>query len=435
MPDFNTAFGELQAALRDLDGDGVPDPVASVPPNAMAAFGGFPQMVAENPRGWGNAPPAPQSPMQQEPWNFQGEIRNVQRPQEYTAPLAEMTPPVIPGAGAILQAAPRIAGAVALGAGLSAMTGTEGEGTESPLQNLYSQQSALAQRRDAVVSQRDQEGASGKGPKWQALDQEAQRLDAQLSGINAMIRDENNKNSPEHQLEMQRKADELAAEQKAREAATPFRERYPNAAGALPMAGLAIAGAIPGAIGAKKAVGSFFPASYAGRMRAGISEAEAAIASGDRNAMEVSRRYLDNLVTAKPTRGGNAMEAFAAGASGGGLAAEANMFPDQYDAYNLPEGPQQEAARGRALDPRNYLERGAIGTLTGLSGYKIGSKLPERQPDIPRANAMADFMRGNPVSSAPPTSAKVVTRVKGKDGVVRYHDEVGNFTSAPNAKK
>jgi hypothetical protein len=43
MADFNTAFRELQAALVDLDGDGVPDPVGSVPPqpaNAMAAMRG-----------------------------------------------------------------------------------------------------------------------------------------------------------------------------------------------------------------------------------------------------------------------------------------------------------------------------------------------------------------------------------------------------------
>lgn len=48
--DFNRAFAELQAAMADLDGDGVPDPVASVPPqqggNAMAQMAqGQPGMV------------------------------------------------------------------------------------------------------------------------------------------------------------------------------------------------------------------------------------------------------------------------------------------------------------------------------------------------------------------------------------------------------
>jgi hypothetical protein len=39
MPDFNTAFAELQAAMQDLNGDGIPDPVASQEPvNAMAGM-------------------------------------------------------------------------------------------------------------------------------------------------------------------------------------------------------------------------------------------------------------------------------------------------------------------------------------------------------------------------------------------------------------
>jgi hypothetical protein len=428
MADFNTAFRELQAALVDLDGDGVPDPM---PPNAMAGMrdaGGFPQMVANNPRGWGNAPPG--NVWQRDPGMISGELRNTERPREYTAPIAEMTPPVIPGMGTVLQAAPRVAGLVAGGMGLSAMMSGEGEGTEGPAQNLYKQQAALAQRLEAVRAKADAEEANGgRGPNWNKLNAEVQSLSNELAGVNAMLKEETTRNSPERQQDIAKRAADLAAEEQKRLASTPFRERYPNAAGALPMAGLAIAGAIPGAIGAKKAVGSFFPGSYAGRMRAGISEAEGAIASGNQNHMDISRRYLENLVADQPTRSGNAMAAASAGAAGGGLAAEANMFPDQYDAYNLPPGPEQQAAHDRALDPRNYIERGAIGTLTGLSGYKIGSKFPERKPDIPRANAMADFMRSNPTST--PQAPRVLT----KDANGRLHDERGWYTSAPNAKK
>ena len=45
--------------------------------NAMAMAAppsGFRKMLEENPQGWGNAPPRPQTPMEQEPWNYQGEI-------------------------------------------------------------------------------------------------------------------------------------------------------------------------------------------------------------------------------------------------------------------------------------------------------------------------------------------------------------------------
>jgi hypothetical protein len=50
MPDFNTAFRELQMALQDLDGDGVPDPIATAPQqpvNAMAGMRGGPMTGPE----------------------------------------------------------------------------------------------------------------------------------------------------------------------------------------------------------------------------------------------------------------------------------------------------------------------------------------------------------------------------------------------------
>jgi hypothetical protein len=48
--DFNAAFRELQAAMQDLDGDGVPDPIATAPQapaNAMAAMRGGPMTGPE----------------------------------------------------------------------------------------------------------------------------------------------------------------------------------------------------------------------------------------------------------------------------------------------------------------------------------------------------------------------------------------------------
>jgi hypothetical protein len=75
--DFDAALAQLQGILVDLDGDGQPDaqiPSNMIPqeqPNALQAAGGgqvepqanalspgFPDMVANNPRGWGNSPPA-----------------------------------------------------------------------------------------------------------------------------------------------------------------------------------------------------------------------------------------------------------------------------------------------------------------------------------------------------------------------------------------
>lgn len=331
------------------------------------------------------------------------------RPEEYTAPLAEMTPPVIPGAGAIgtgLSAALRMARPaippMAAAAGMTAFMPSDSSSSESPLQQLYAQQKELADRRDAAISKRDQEGATGKGPRYQDADAEVRRLERELSGLNAMISDESRRNSPEYQMEMQRKADELVAEQKAKEAATPFRERYPNVAGSLPLIGLGLAAGLPFAAGAKKNLATFFPGSYPGRVASGIRRAEGALVNGDRDAMALSGAELGNLITAQPTTSSGLTQAAAAAASGGALTAEAGMFPEQFDAYNLPEGPERDAARGRALNPLEYGERAMMGTLTGLSGYKAGGVFtPSRAPRMERAMALKEAMENPALPTGP----------------------------------
>jgi hypothetical protein len=442
MPgNFDAAFAELHQALVDLDGDGVPD--VAVPRNALMGGGQVPQRQSNALMGGGqsydnsNFPSGGQlpnygfGPMTQmsqlglTPEGAGSISGPAPRPREYTEPLAEMTPPPIPGGGLMARAAPRIAGAIAGGLGLSAMVSDAGEGADSPSANLYKQQGALAKRLEDTRAKMDAEEANGgRGRSWSRLDAEARGISAELEGVNRMLEAE--RNSPERQQDIAKRAQELEAEAKTREARTPFRERYPNAAGVLPMAGMAIAGAVPFGMGAKKAAGSFFPGSFAGRVRSGIAEAEGAIRSGDEAAMDVSRRYLDNLVSEQPTMASKGGNALLAGASGGGLAAEAGMFPDQYDAYNLPAGPEQDAARERSLNPMNYLERGGIGTLTGLSGYKIGSLVPERKPNIARANALSSFMSDNQAAPAP-ASPQVITR--SSSGT--YHGPDGRFISPP----
>ena len=57
----------------------------------------FLSMLANNPHGWGNAPPIPQSVAEQEPWNFPGEARNLpDRPSDpVETPLAESLSPTM----------------------------------------------------------------------------------------------------------------------------------------------------------------------------------------------------------------------------------------------------------------------------------------------------------------------------------------------------
>lgn len=103
-----------------------------LPPN-------FLEMLQENPKGWGNAPPVERSVTEKEPWNYLGEISNIERPQDYMTPVAEtIGVPVIPGEGAVMgalaragrvvRAAPRAA-AAAGGLALSALPSAAGEGS------------------------------------------------------------------------------------------------------------------------------------------------------------------------------------------------------------------------------------------------------------------------------------------------------------------
>lgn len=118
---FDAAFAELDAALIDLDGDGVPDvavPQQSVQPsNAMAGYAragqtqptnamagsSFPQMVANNPRGWGNAPPVPEATLSNATPTVGENAMSFFRQQ---GPIGERIAPV---AGAVLDYGPELA--------------------------------------------------------------------------------------------------------------------------------------------------------------------------------------------------------------------------------------------------------------------------------------------------------------------------------------
>lgn len=115
MPsNFDQAFAELDAALIDLDGDGVPDVAVPQQSNAMAGYAqagqtqptnamagsSFPQMVANNPRGWGNAPPVPEATLSNATPTVGENAMSFFRQQ---GPIGERIAPV---AGAVLDYGP-----------------------------------------------------------------------------------------------------------------------------------------------------------------------------------------------------------------------------------------------------------------------------------------------------------------------------------------
>lgn len=204
-----------------------------------------------------------------------------------------------------------------------------------------------------------------------------------------------------------------AAEQRVRDGymeTAPFRERYPAVAGALPAAGLALAAGVPFGLKAVANATTGAPWSTASRLQREIDKGRQAMISGTPDERSLQENVLNAFVGREPGRMGRTWQAVtgpaAAAVAGGSLAAEAQLFPDQFDWYNLPEGPEKEAARKRALDPLTFLSRAALGSLIGYSGYKAGDLVPRRDPNWPAAIGVRDALRARGASGggsgAPP---------------------------------
>lgn len=317
-------------------------------------------------------------------------------------------------------------------------------------QALMTRQAEEARQRREGMRPRGRAPTPQLDPQYTAADAEYRQISDRLTAHNELVRQEQTIRSPEYQLKMQKEREAAEEAKRAREANTPWRERNPALANALPNYVMALSAGVPGAIGMVRNLRTFFPGSVQGQMRSAIAENALARSSGDASRAAITEAELANHLAAMPQgwkakMGKEAGEASMAAGAGGALTAEASMFPDQWDAYNLPDGERKEKARELALNPLNYIERGAMGALTGFSGYEVGSKLtPWRGANASRAKAIVDNPYSPPLpdrpAATPPTSAshspaapdaKVVTKVKGKDGVVRYHGDKGHFTGNP----
>jgi hypothetical protein len=226
----------------------------------------------------------------------------------------------------------------------------------------------------------------------------------ELEGINKLSEDyARGKNASKLELEADN-ARTLAGEQKT------WRQRNPAWANALPNYGVALSMGIPFSLATARNAHSFFPGSYAGQMRTAVREAEAARAANNGPQAALREAELRNLLRDRPTFLGHELPAAAKGAASGAFAnTEAQMFPDQWDYFNLPEkSPGYERAKNRITDPSEYAKRAAIGMLSGGSGYEIGSYMtPYRNPPYARAQALVD----HPFTPVPPaTPARVQNR-------------------------
>src|SRR5262245_53369950 len=273
------------------------------------------------------------------------------------------------------------------------------------LSTLLAQKEKLMNDRATAMAARDDQrkgkgGAkAGEGPEYNKKDQEVKDLTAQINSTQSLIDREYKMQDPEYQRQ-QRLLEQQAADERAKvEANKPFREKYPAFAQSLPNYGIALSMGVPGALGAMRNARTAFPGSPARSLDTAITENLAARAGGPKatpaqqQAEAVSRAQMGNILggpewynTAKGTAK-TAME----GAAGGGLAAETAMYPDQFDWFNLPPGPEKDAARKRALDYMAFLERAGVSSIAGVSANKtVRGIVPEYPMQTYRAQGLMD---------------------------------------------
>ena len=278
------------------------------------------------------------------------------------------------------------------------------------LQQLLETQAVL--RRQAEEARARRESFRPKGgrppspqsdPQYTAADQEFRQFNDQLNAHSELVKEEQNLRSPEHQLKMKQAKDKADEDKRAREAATPWRERNEALAKSLPNYAIAVSAGVPAAIATLKNARSFFPGSVQGQTRTAISENMLARSTNDAPTAALTEAELRNLLKEMPTWKTDLLSASKAAGAGGAISAEAAMYPDQVDAYNLPEGEAKKRARDLALNPLAYLERGGMGALTGFSGYEIGANLtPWRGANTSRAKAITDNPYVPPAAPIPP---------------------------------
>jgi hypothetical protein len=201
---FDSALAELQGILVDLDGDGQPDAV--MPQNAMAQAGGFPQMVANNPQGWGNAPPAPpqnamaaaQAPMS--PGMAAVNLIRNRAPQEAQSfveqlpqnAMAMAAGPVLGGIGKAAAAYPAASAAIMGGAGLLTsasdagapkLTKSQRRQMEMERMRLEAEGQAAAQRMQAET-----EALKARGANDAEIAVQRQKQEAELAEYEAAVK-------------------------------------------------------------------------------------------------------------------------------------------------------------------------------------------------------------------------------------------------------
>jgi hypothetical protein len=264
-------------------------------------------------------------------------------------------------AGEALEASPKLSTAILAGMG---MTGGSDEAAPATLTKRQQREIELENTR--------------KGND-QARELEAERVRGELEVKKGTAQAEADRAQKEADRQRQAQIDQD-------ERNKPFREKYAPIADKLPAVGLAAAMGIPYA---GKVVSQFVRSAPARMLSGEVAATRAAAAAKDVDAVSTTTPTMASILKDYKTGEASMHEASGvlpslkrnAGAAvvGGGLSAEGTMFPDQWDAAMLPDGKGKDDARERAMNPMNYLERGAMGAMTGIGGLHIPvyAKTPE----------------------------------------------------------
>ena len=344
-------------------------------------------------------PTPPQTAMEKDPGMVTGELRNTYRPGEYLEPAEQgaadvmantgLGLPAIPGMNALARwfTNPKVLATAAGAAGMLGMMPEAGTAGDSPMAQLQAQRDALFKQQQDAYARREAQRGSGQGKHYNEADAEYRGLTQRLNKLDQQMDDW--RNSPQGQQDARNKAERLRLEAQDKEARTPFRQRHQAIADALPFVGYGASMILPGAVGAKNALGTFFKGSYPGRVKTAIEAFDAA--EDNPQARDIQRVVLQNLVDEQPKNAlakglSKIAPKIGYGAAGGMLAAEAGAAPDAIDAFgSMPEGPEKDAARKRFLDLESQGTRLGVGAATGGSAYTFGSALPGRKPMLAEA--------------------------------------------------
>lgn len=298
---------------------------------------------------------------------------------------ATLAGPVVRGVSSALTYAPRATAAAAGMLGLTSATSQAGDDVASDpkaasaraLAQLYSQRQSLDQRRAEAEMEAKAQERTGRGPNYKAAMEKVRQISNELAGVDRLITEEQKRGSPEYQIEVEKKRKAAEEEQRAKDAATPTRERYAEIMPYVPVITGSIAIGLGGLLKAR-AISNFNKeiGELTQRWLVTVENGNKALAKGNRQAgerfataAEGIRKKFDAKIAAGP---GGTKEALEAGA---GVSLVGAFAPEEVDFARAAAGsPLWESLRETVITNwDDTLKRAGIAIGLGMGLGHLGS--------------------------------------------------------------